>query len=510
MDIYRNYHLGQWQKTAAHSLGTIIRLLLLLVVIAFWAGCKTPASVESSITQRPQVIPAQYKSALAVQIHGSAIERSDSLKGYDSANLGSTTWDSFFQDTSLKTLIRQGLRYNYDLQRAINRLDIARVNLRQAKLLQLPTLGISADANSTRFSDNGLTGQSMAGAGSVHHYQDYTLQGQLSWEADIWGKIRNQQKYALQDYLRTAEAAKAVRTRLIAEIATGYYNLLILEKQYQVATSSLILADSTLELTRLLKTAGKTNQLSVQQTAAQRETVALLLPDLEDQISAQQNALLALTGQMPGTIGDHGALDQVALPSEIRTGAPADLLNNRPDVRSAETALKMAISKIGVAKASLYPTLRITAAGGVESLKASNWFNLPASLFGMVAGSVLQPVFQQGALRRDYKVAELEKVDAVLAFRTSVLNAVGEVSDALTHYQKLNIQAVMASRQVDTLQQGAENASLLYKSGLANYLEVISAQNNALQAQLNLGSIHGRELIAAVDIYRSLGGGRGQ
>jgi len=506
MDIYRNYRSDQWQKAVPRSVGTIIRLLLLLALIALWAGCKTPATVESSITQKPQVIPAGYTSATA----GSTTGLRDSLQDLDTASLAGIPWETFFQDTSLKTLIRQGLLYNYDLQRAINRLDIARVNLKQAKLLQLPTLAISAEASSLRFSDNGLTGQSMAGAASTHHYEDYSLQGQLSWEADIWGKIKHQQKYALQDYLRTAEAAKAVRTGLIAEIATGYYNLLILEKQYQVATSSLILADSTLELTRLLKTAGKTNQLSVQQTAAQRETVALLLPELEDQIAAQQNALLALTGKMPGSIGDHGELDRVALPKQISTGAPADLLNNRPDVRSAELALKMAISKIGVAKASLYPSLRITAAGGVESLKASSWFNLPASLFGMVAGSVLQPVLQQGALRRDYKVAQLEKEEAVLMFRASVLNAVGEVSDALTHYQQLNIQAAMASRQVDTLQQGAENASLLYKSGLANYLEVISAQNNALQAQLNLASIHGRQLIAAVNIYRSLGGGRGQ
>lgn len=347
----------------------------------------------------------------------------------------------------------------------------------------------------------------MSGAG-IHHYEDYNLQLQLSWEADIWGKIRNQQKYALEDYLRTGEAGQAIRTQLIADIAKGYYNLLILERQYQIATSSLILADSTLELTRLLKAAGKTNQLSVQQTAAQRETVALLLPDLEDQIATQQNALRELTGAMPGGIGDHGELDDVQLPSIIQTGAPADLLSNRPDVRTAELSLKMAISKIGVAKANLYPSLRITAAGGVESLKTSNWFNLPASLFGMVAGSILQPVFQQGVLKRDYKVAQLEKEDAVLAFRASVLHSVTEVTDALTHYQKLNSQSIMAERQVDTLQQGAENASLLYKSGLANYLEVISAQNNSLQAELNLASIHGRELIAAVDIYRSLGGGR--
>lgn len=483
-------------KNNQTSLLTVsIRLLFIMALMSFWVACKTPAALQEK--DGPQVIPDSYQPALT----------NGQKEAFDSsANLAAVPWEQFFKDTSLKRLIGQGLTYNYDLKRAINRLDIARVNLKQAKLLQLPSLGIAADGSYNRFSDNGLTGTSMSGSGT-HHYEDYNLQMQLSWEADIWGKIRNQQKYALEDYLRTREAGQAIRTQLIADIAKGYYNLLILERQYQVATSSLILADSTLELTRLLKAAGKTNQLSVQQTAAQRETVALLLPDLEDQIAAQQNALRELTGAMPGTIGDHGQLDDVSLPDVIQTGAPAALLSNRPDVRTSELALKMAISKIGVAKASLYPSLRITAQGGVESLKTSNWFNLPASLFGIVAGSVFQPIFQQGALKRDYKVAQLEKEDAVLAFRSSVLHSVTEVTDALTHYQKLNSQSVMAERQVDTLQQGAENASLLYKSGLANYLEVISAQNNSLQAELNLAAIHGRELIAAVDIYRSLGGG---
>ena len=471
-------------------------LLIILFLTLFWAACKTPSALQNE--EKEWVIPTHYQSP----------EQRTLTQSMDSSNnIANLPWEGFFKDSSLKKLIQQGLTFNYDLKRAVNRLDIARVNLKQAKLLQLPTLGIMAEGSSTRISDNGLTGNNMNGNGT-HHYEDFLLQGQLSWEADIWGKIRNQQKYVLENYLRTSEASQAVRTRLIAEIAKGYYNLLILEKQYEIARSSLILADSTLELTRLLKSAGKANQLSVQQTAAQRETVALLLPDLEDQILRQQNALRELTGVMPGTIGDHGTLNQVQLPAVIQSGVPAELLGNRPDVRAAELSLKMAISKIAVSKANLYPTLRITATGGIESLKASSWFNLPASLFGIVSGSLLQPIFQQGALRRNYQVAQLEKQDAVLAFRASVLHSVTEVTNTLNHFDKLNTQSYMAERQVDTLQHGAENASLLYKSGLANYLEVISAQNNALQAELNLASIHGKELIAAVDIYRSLGGGR--
>ena len=474
------------------------RRLLLLLVPILAVACSSPSELQKSDSTATN-LPSTYQ----VGTNFSEVEGRDS-----SQNIANIPFDQYFQDTSLINLIKDGLAYNNDLLAAINRLDIAEANVKQAKLLQLPTLSVGAEGNYNRLSDNGLTGSNTTQQGGAHHYEDYTLQAQLSWEADIWGKIRNRQKYELADYLKTVEASQAVRTQVIASIARGYYNLLILERQYEIARSSLLLADSTLELTRLLKNAGKANQLSVQQTAAQRETVALLLPELEDQIARQQNALMVLTGKFPGRIGDHEQLSKGLLPTLIQTGTPAEILNNRPDVRQAEQELKMAISRIGIAKANLYPSLRITAFGGVESLKTSNWFNVPASLFGVVTGSLLQPVFQQGALKRDYKVANLEKEGAVINFRSTVLHAITEVSDVLTHYQKLNDQSQMASRQVDTLQQGATNASLLYRSGLANYLEVINAQNSALQAELNLASIHGRELIATVDLYRSLGGGR--
>lgn len=480
--------------------------MLLMMTLAIISACKTPKfGYTSNRDSLANTLPSDFYNA-----GNPGTPSVNEVGGADSmhASIAQLPWEQYFQDSALNNIIRKALQFNYDLQRAVNRISMAEVSLKQAKLLQLPVLGINASASSTRFSDNGLTGSTMSGNG-LHHYQSFNLGGELSWEADIWGKIKNQQKLALQDYLKTQEAAQAIRTRLIADIAKGYYNLLILEKQYQIASSSLALADSTLALTRLLKTAGKANQLSIQQTAAQRASIALLLPELKDQIAAQKNALQALTGEMPGPELSHSLLDQTAaLPQAIRAGTPTDLLRNRPDVLQSEWALQMAISKIGVAKANLYPSIRLTATGGVESLKSSNWFNLPASLFGMATGSILQPVFAHGTLRKAYRTAILEKEDAVLAFRSVVLKAVTEVTDALSHYHQVNQLASIATRQVDTLQAGAENASLLYKSGLANYLEVINAQNNALQAELNLASIRGRKLIAAVEIYRSLGGGR--
>lgn len=456
-------------------------------------ACKTVP--QASVPEAP--LPLSYRGA----DQGNA-KRTDTTK-----NIADIPWQDFFQDTTLKGLIRSGLDYNYDLLRAIKRIDIAEVQLKQARLLNLPSVGLTVSGQYNRPSENGLNGQNIQSVTGSKHFEDYTAALDLSWEADIWGKIRQQKQVVLEQYLQTKEARHAVQTKLIADIARGYYNLLVLDQQLQIATSSLILADSTLALTQLLKTAGKVNELSVQQTAAQRHTVALLIPSLQDNITEQENALKLLTGQLPGRVERDITLGELKAPTGFATGLPAELIGHRPDVRSAELDLKISISKIGIAKANMYPSLRITASGGVEALKASKWFNLPGSLFGLAAGSVLQPIFEKGALKRDYKVAELQKEDAVLGFRQKVLGAVTEVSDALTHFSKLKESAVIANNQVETLNQAIDNASLLYKSGLANYLEVISAQNNALQAKLNLAFIHGQELSSTVDIYRSLGGG---
>jgi outer membrane protein TolC len=186
------------------------------------------------------------------------------------------------------------------------------------------------------------------------------------------------------------------------------------------------------------------------------------------------------------------------------------MVSLRPDVKSAELALEVANAEVGVAKANLYPTLSITANGGLNALKASNWFTIPASLFGVVSGGITQPIFQRKQLRTQYELAKIDRERTVIQFRQAVLNATAEVSDELTRIQRLQQQYEIAAKRVQTLQKAVTNATLLFRNGMATYLEVITAQSNFLQSELALAEIKTSQLIAAVELYRALGGGIAQ
>jgi multidrug efflux system outer membrane protein len=214
-----------------------------------------------------------------------------------------------------------------------------------------------------------------------------------------------------------------------------------------------------------------------------------------------------LTGHLPGTITRNSLLNDIPVSNDLSTGLPVAMVSRRPDVRAQELALMIANTKVGIAQVNMYPALNITAGGGLESFKASNWFNIPGSLFGVAAGTIAQPIFQHRALKTQYEIAKIEREQAVIQFRQSVLKATTEVADALVQTEKLQEQRQLASAQVDTLNHAIRNAQLLFKSDFANYLEVITAQSNALQAELNLAAIQRNRLNSMVLLYKSLGGG---
>jgi outer membrane protein TolC len=249
------------------------------------------------------------------------------------------------------------------------------------------------------------------------------------------------------------------------------------------------------------------NLLAVQQAESQKQSTALLVLQLEEDIAIQENALQVLTGQLPDSVSRASSLNDFVFPDSLSTGLPVAMVSRRPDVRSAEMALAAATAQIGVAQANMYPALNLTLGGGLEAFKASNWFSIPNSLFGLAAGTIAQPLFNRKELKTTFEIAKLQRDAAVIGFRQSVLRATSEVADALVQIDKLKEQQQLATAQVATLQQAVVNARLLFKSDLANYLEVITAQGNALQAELNLASIQRRQLGALVELYRSLGGG---
>ena len=378
---------------------------------------------------------------------------------------------------------------------------------KQSKLGYLPDLKLQVAASSSRPSDNSLNGLSLNQFTGSTHIEDYNANLGVFWEADIWGKIRNQKAGALASFLQTEEARKAVQTRLVSNVAQGYYNLLMLDAQLEIAKKNLKLNDSTLRIINLQFDAGQVTSLAIQQAEAQQLNAAGLVPRLEQNVVLQENALSVLIGTLPKSINRLTRLNDMAIPQDLNAGFPSSLLSRRPDIKSAELALDIANARVGEAKASLYPSLVITASGGINSFKASNWFSMPASLFGMVSGGVTQPIFQRGQLKSNLALAKIDREKSVIQFRQSVINAVGEVSDELTKVEKLKTQYSIAERRAKTLQQASKNASLLFKSGMANYLEVITAQGNLLQSELELTTIKTEQLNAVVGLYRSLGGG---
>jgi outer membrane protein, multidrug efflux system len=468
-----------------------IHFYIAAFVAVVLVGCKMGKDY-----QRPQVqLPQQFSSTAQAQSFA------------DTSSIADIAWKEFFTDPTLQELITRGITYNNDLQVAIKRIDIANAQAKQAKLLQLPQVDLQATGAINRPSDNSLNGLSASAFLGKVYVENYQVLANISWEADIWGKIRRQKETVLAQYLQTQEAAKAVQTQLVSSIAQGYYNLLMLDRQLIIARNNLTLNDTFVNVTRLLRDGGVVTTLAVRQAEAQKQTTALLIPQLEQDIAMQENALQILTGQLPGTVARAASLNDLAIPASLSTGLPVAMVSRRPDVRSTELALVMANAQVGVAQANMYPSFTITAGGGLESFKATNWFNIPGSLFGLAAGTILQPVFRQKQLKTRFEIAKIEREQAVIQFRQSVLQATGEVSNALIQVEKLKEQRELAGNQVDTLKQAVGNAQLLFKSDMANYLEVITAQTNALQAELNLAAIQRSQLGAVVELYRSLGGG---
>jgi multidrug efflux system outer membrane protein len=464
-----------------------INALAPLIVLLVLSGCK----VSKDIPVPKAALPENFRNA----------QTSDSL------SIADQSIKDFFTEPELKALVDTALIRNYDLQIALKNIESADQLLKQAKLGNVPTLNLQVTGSSNRPSDNSLNGLSTSQFLKTNHIEDFNANLGLTWEADIWGKIRSQKQAALAAYLQTAEAKKAIQTRLVASVAQGYYRLLMMDAQMAIAQKNLGLSDSTLRIINLQFDAGQVTSLAIQQAKAQQLVAAQLIPKLQQDITIQENALRVLTGRLPGSVDRLASLERASVPARISAGYPSAMVSRRPDVKSAELSLAIANAKVGVAKASMYPSLSITASGGANSFKASNWFNIPASLFGVVSGGITQPVFQRRQLKTQYELAKIDREKTVIEFRQSVLNAVTEVSDELVKIEKLKLQYDISRDRVNTLQQAVKNANLLFKSGMATYLEVITAQSNSLQSELELTTIKTAQLNATVELYRTLGGG---
>ena len=441
--------------------------------------------------QRPSVLlPERFRTDSVIQ---------------DTSSIADVSWRNYFSDTVLRHLIDTGLALNFDLQFALRNISIAQSQVKQSDWLWIPQVNGRVSSYVYRNSDNGPGGVNNGAISNNNN--DFLASVNMSWEIDIWGKFSRQQESARANYLQTYEAAKAVQTTLVANIAQGYFNLLMLDQQLLETRKTLDLTNDFVKLTRLLYDAGEVTYLGVQQAESQRDNTAQLVPQIEQGIQIQENSLQLLAGSLPGTVHREGSLTDIHFSDSLETGLPVSLLNRRPDVKASELALVQANAQVGISQANMYPAINLTAGAGFESLKASNWFNIPGSLFGLAGATLLQPILQGRQLKTQFEIAKQQREQAVIRFRQSVLTAAIEVTNALVRVQKLKEQEKYARQRAETLTGAVNNSQLLFKNDLANYLEVITAQQTALDAELSLAFIQNQELDARVELYRSLGGG---
>lgn len=422
---------------------------------------------------------------------------------------GDTTlldWKVFFKDPLLVNLIDSALQRNHEIGTATLTLEQLDLSLKQAKLSLLPTLNLVSSATRNYLSKNSLNGSLAGQVTGGSFLDDYSASLSLSWEADIWGKAAMRQGGAKAEYLGQIENIRAVKTRIIAQIAQAYYNLIGLDEQLKIADQNVSLSDSTLAMVNLQFSVGQINSLAVEQIKAQKNTAELLVPLTRENIQIQENSLSILCGRYPDSVQRAGQL-QLPASDSFAAGVPTQLLSRRPDVKAAEFALMSAYAKTGLAKAAMYPSFSITAQSGANSFKASSWFNLPASLFHNLGTNLTQPIFQRKELSTNYKVTQLEQEKSVIQYKQTILNAVAEVSNALSQSAHTDERLAIISRKTASLNKASTDALMLYKSGMATYLEVITAQNNSLQNDLEAVTIKRDKLTALTDLYRALGGG---
>lgn len=423
----------------------------------------------------------------------------------DSATLASMPWEQLFTDTLLQNLIHKALDNNLDYLMAIERVNAAEAYYKQGKMGYFPSLNMSANGGHYEASDNSLTGISAGGNGP--NYENYQLTGTVSWEADIWGKIRSNKRASQASYLKSEASRRAVESALVANTASAYFQLVALDAQVDVARQTVTNRKESLETMKSLKEAGQVTETAVKQTEAQLYSTQILLLNLEENVNFLENTLSLLLGQNAGTI-IRGKLDNQTVVVELQTGFPVQLLRNRPDVMVAEYGLMNAFELVNVARSNFYPSISINASAGLESINFDDWFS-SSSLFSNVIGNLTQPLFNKRNIRTKYEVAKAQQAEARYNFQKSILQAGKEVSDALYSYESEMKKYEIRKMELEALTKAVEYSEELLNNGYQNttYLEVLTARSNALSSEINTIDTKYQQLNALVELYLSLGGG---
>ena len=453
------------------------KILFILAGTLVLAGCKSYKNYE-----RPQSIEDTAKEQLFRDVQGT-----------DTMSFGNRPWREVFTDAQLQQLIEKALAQNTDLQKADHNIQKARIGLKVSKLSYLPTLAVAPQGQIASFDGGKAT-------------KTYTLPLSLSWELGSWGSLRNNRKKAGVDTLIAAGAKQATQTAIVSAVANLYYTLQMLDEQLRTTKETVNIWRENVRTMELMKTAAMTTEAAVGQSRANLLQLEASVPALESNIRQTENALCALLHETPHPIS-RGVFNADGFPSSFSTGVPAQLLSNRPDVRAKEMQLANAFYTVNAARAAFYPSLTISGQGAWTN-NAGAIIN-PGKILASAVASLTQPIFANGMLRANLKVSKLQLEDAQLQFEQALLNAGQEVSNALMQYQSATAQEATMQQQVATLTHTLEQTQLLFKhTNNTSYLQVLTAQQSLIQAQLSLISYKFDKVQAAISLYQALGGGR--
>jgi multidrug efflux system outer membrane protein len=405
--------------------------------------------------------------------------RTDMLPS-DSTTIANISWKEIFTDPILQKHISKALENNLDIRIALQSINSAEAYLKQSKAAYEPTLTVGPGYSFQTQSLNTQTGQLF---GERRYINQLDITASIGWEADIWGKLKAQQKAQLATYLGTVAAHKAVKSDLVASTASAYYQLLTFDDQKRIITETIAVREKNLETTKALKISGTVTEVAVQQSEALVFNAKSLLIDMDTQIQLLENTMSLLMGEPSGSI-ERSTLKNQNVPIDLRLGYPAQLLANRPDVMRAEYNLMNTFELTNSAKAQFYPTLKITGSGGIQSLDIDHLFSVN-SLFASVVGGLAQPILNRRTIKTNYEVSLANQETAYLNFRKTVLTAGKEVSDAIRVFSVQDSFIDLKQKELNAYKNSVEYSQELVNYGMANYLEVLTAILNSFNAQHN-------------------------
>ena len=469
------------------------RLALLAVSLFGLAACTVGPNYK-----RPSVnVPVTYRDPAQEQPAPSA-DSSSAGQADKAASLGDEKWWEVFQDPELQGLIRSALANNFDVRIAATRVLQARAQLGITRADQLPTLNAGGAINSTQNPK----------IGPIPSYE--LTQGQVTASAaynlDFWGRYRRATEAARANLLANEWAQKEVIATLVSDVATNYFQLRQLDLELEIARRTLDSRRQSLQLTQTLEQHGISSLLDVRQSEQLVYTAATEVPDLERQITLQENAISILLGNNPGDIPRGLKLTEQPHSPQVPAGLPSSLLERRPDIREVEANLVSANAEIGVARAQYFPQVSLTGDAGFESPALVNLFTGPAGLWNLTAG-VTQPIFQGGRLKNNVRFAEAQRDQMLLTYQQTIQGAFRDVSNSLTAYHKNQEFRTEQEHLFASAQDAAHLSEVRFKAGTTDYLEVLTNETNAFSAELGLAQARGNELVSLVQLYQALGGG---